>query len=129
MNIKIRAFHSSVIVYIYLNTSKSNIGKDGFLKFVQIMLYCITDERCGGGGIMTIQQEATNLIYCLPDENVKLIVDVMRKMLKPVIEGTEKNKSLDTSKRIGLGKGIINDPEGFDVWNSEISDLFEGTDI
>ncbi|KAI4449612.1 hypothetical protein C823_004141 [Eubacterium plexicaudatum ASF492] len=89
----------------------------------------MTDERCGGGGIMTIQQKATNLIYCLPDENVKLIVDVMRKMLTPVIEGTEKNKSLDTSKRIGLGKGIINGPEGFDVWNSEISDLFEGTDI
>ena len=53
----------------------------------------------------------------------------MRKMLTPVIEGTVKNKSLDTSKRIGLGKGIINDPEGFDVWNTEISDLFEGTDI
>lgn len=78
---------------------------------------------------MTIQQEATNLIYSLSDENVKLIVDVMRKMFTPVIEGTIKNKSLDTSKRIGLGKGIINDPEDFDVWNTEISDLFEGTDI
>lgn len=78
---------------------------------------------------MTIQQEATNLIYSLPDENVKLIVDVMRKMLTPVIEGTVKNKSLDTSKRIGLGKGIINDPVGFDMWNTEISDLFESTDI
>ena len=78
---------------------------------------------------MTIQQEATNLIYSLPDENVKLMVDVMRKMLTPVIEGTVKNKPLDTSKRIGLGKGIINDPEDFDVWNTEISDLFEGTDI
>ncbi len=78
---------------------------------------------------MTIQQEATNLIYSLSDENVKLIVGVMRKMLTPVIEGTIKNKSLDTSKRIGLGKGIINDPEDFDVWNTEISDLFEGTDI
>lgn len=78
---------------------------------------------------MTIQQEATNLIYCLPDESVKLIVDVMRKMLTPVIEGAVKTKSLDTSKRIGLGKGIINDPEGFDAWNTEISDLFEGTDI
>ena len=52
---------------------------------------------------MTIQQEATNLIYSLPDENVKLMVDVMRKMLTPVIEGTVKNKPLDTSKRIGLG--------------------------
>lgn len=41
---------------------------------------------------MTIQQEATNLIYSLPDENVKLIVDVMRKMLTPVIEGIVKNK-------------------------------------
>lgn len=82
-----------------------------------------------GDSVMTIQQEATNLIYSLPDENVKLIVDVMRKMLTPVIEGTIKNKSLDPSKRIGLGKDIINDPEDFDEWNTEISDLFEGTDI
>ncbi len=78
---------------------------------------------------MTIQQEATNLIYSLPDENVKLIVDVMRKMLMPVINVTTKNQSLDTAKRIGLGKGIINDPEDFDVWNTEISELFEGADI
>lgn len=78
---------------------------------------------------MTIQQEATNLIYSLPDENVKLIVDVMRKMLTPVIEGTVMNKPLDTSKRIGLGKGIINDPKDFDMWDTEISDLFEGTYI
>ncbi len=78
---------------------------------------------------MTIQQEATNLIYSLPDENVKIIVDVMHKMLTPAIEGIVKNKSLDTSQRIGLGKGIINDPEDFDVWNTEISDLFEGTGI
>lgn len=28
-----------------------------------------------------------------------------------------------------LGKGIINDPKDFDVWDTEISDLFEGTDI
>ena len=69
---------------------------------------------------MTIQQEATNLIYSLPDENVKLIVDVMRKMLMPVINVTTKNQSLDTAKRIGLGKGIIYDPENFDVWNTEI---------
>ena len=62
--------------------------------------------------------DATNLIYSSPDENVKLIVDVMRKMLTPVIEGAVKTKSLDTSKRIGLGKAIINDPEDFDVWNT-----------
>lgn len=53
----------------------------------------------------------------------------MRKMLTPVIEGTVMNKPLDTSKRIGLGKGIINDPKDFDMWDTEISDLFEGTYI
>lgn len=56
----------------------------------------------------------------MPDENVKPIVDVMRKMLTHIIEGTVKNKPLDISKRIGLGKVIINDPEDFDVWNTEI---------
>ena len=29
------------------------------------------------------------------------------------------------SKRIGVGKGIIEDPTDFDKWNDEIADLFE----
>lgn len=40
-------------------------------------------------------------------------------MLMPIINGTTKNQSSDTTKRIGLEKGMINDPEDFDVWNME----------
>lgn len=31
----------------------------------------------------------------------------------------------DVSKRIGVGKGIIEEPTDFDKWNEEIADLFE----
>ena len=36
------------------------------------------------------------------------------------------NNNIDVSKRIGAGKGILNDSEDFDKWNDEIADLFEG---
>ena len=32
----------------------------------------------------------------------------------------------DPSVRLGIGKGVINVPEGFDDWDEEIADLFEG---
>lgn len=76
---------------------------------------------------MTIRQEATNLIYNLPDENVRLVIEMMQKMLTPVQTNTTEVQSGKTiaSNRIGMGKNIINDPEHFDDWNSEITNLFE----
>lgn len=68
---------------------------------------------------MTIQQEAINLIHILPDEDVKLVTQIMLKMLAPIQEKPS-FKANDISNRIGLGKGIINDPEGFDEWDSEL---------
>lgn len=35
-------------------------------------------------------------------------------------------ETMDVSKGIGIGKGIIEDPEDFDKWDDEIADLFEG---
>ena len=35
-------------------------------------------------------------------------------------------ETIDVSKRIGIGKGIIEDPDDFDKWNDEIADLYEG---
>lgn len=32
---------------------------------------------------------------------------------------------IDVSKRIGVRRGIIEDPSDFDKWNEEIADLFE----
>ncbi|MDE7313088.1 MAG: hypothetical protein K2N87_15925 [Eubacterium sp.] len=78
---------------------------------------------------MTIQQEATDLIYHLPDKNVQLLVELMRTMLSPAQNTAAPLKPADPSKRIGLGKGIINDPEGFDKWDLEVADLLEGTGI
>ncbi len=62
---------------------------------------------------MTIQQEATNLIYNMPEENLRLIVGMMRKMVAPVsksaIDSHAVSKFVPVSNRIGLGKGIVND--------------------
>ncbi len=54
---------------------------------------------------MTIQQEAANLIYNMPEENVRLIVEMMRKMVTPV------SKSAANSHIV-----------------SESADLFEGAE-
>ncbi len=32
----------------------------------------------------------------------------------------------DVSKRIGIGKELIEDPLDFDAWDEEIAELFEG---
>ena len=75
---------------------------------------------------MTIQQEAMQMIESMPDESVHFIVALIKKMA-PEFRGIEtKGRTQDVSKRIGMGKGLINDPEGFDSWDDEIADLFEG---
>lgn len=37
-------------------------------------------------------------------------------------------ETADVSKRIGAGKGLIEESENFDKWNDEIADLFEGVE-
>ncbi len=55
---------------------------------------------------MAIQQEATNLIYHLPDKNVQLLVELMRAMLTPSTKNLPDTPAstppIDASKRIGL---------------------------
>lgn len=54
------------------------------------------------------------MIECMPEESVQFIIDLIGKMI-PEFRGSklETNK-IKGSKRIGLGRGIINDPMGFD---------------
>ena len=60
---------------------------------------------------MTIQQEAMQMIESMPDESVHFIVALIKKMA-PEFRGIEtKGRTQDVSKRIGMGKGLINDPE------------------
>ena len=79
---------------------------------------------------MTLQQEATAMINSLPDDGVQLMIDLMRRMINPiVIKSDEEIKNNDTSKRFGAGVGIINDPAGFDDMNKDVLDYFEAVDV
>ena len=93
---------------------------------------------------MTAQQEAVNMIYNLPEDSARAVVEFIRQMqLENHVEEVEDSKGgvilgvaegkftipepdFDPSVRLGIGKGVINVPEGFDDWDEEIADLFEG---
>lgn len=79
---------------------------------------------------MTVQQQVCDRIVNMSDEGAAFINYVINNMnpvylTRNTIIGTDKD-SVDVSKRIGIGRGIIEDPEDFDKWNDEIADLFEG---
>ena len=71
---------------------------------------------------MTLRQEAISLLEEQPDSNLRVIVDLLKK-LKP----EEKRKKI---KRIGVGRDVIKLPEDFyehfDDLNEEIALMFYG---
>ena len=73
---------------------------------------------------MTARQEAYDLIRILADDSVKLLVELLKKML-PVSSAAAKVES-NAPVRFGLGKGILTDPADFDRWDGEIAAMFEG---
>lgn len=76
---------------------------------------------------MTVQQEAYALIDSMPDESVKFIIELINNMKPSFVSKPETAATVNTSNRIGIGKGIIEDPEDFDAWGDEMADLFEGS--
>ncbi len=82
---------------------------------------------------MTVQQQVCNRIINMSDEGAAFINQVINNMNPVFLMGEtaiEYDKTrIDVSKRIGIGKNIIEDPENFDKWNDEIADLFEGVTI
>ena len=82
---------------------------------------------------MTVQQQVCNRIINMSDEGAAFINQVINNMNPVFLMGEtaiEYDKTrIDVSKRIGIGKNIIEDPENFDKWNDEVADLFEGVTI
>lgn len=79
---------------------------------------------------MTVQQQVCARIINMSDEGAAFIDQVINNM-NPIFfikkNNTKYNSEvIDVSKRIGIGKGIIEDPTDFDKWDDEIADLFEG---
>lgn len=82
-----------------------------------------------GCGLMTVQQQVCARIINMSDEGAAFIEQVINNMNPVFFIGKNNLKStteaIDVSKRIGVGKGIIEEPTGFDKWDEEIADLFE----
>ena len=79
---------------------------------------------------MTLQQQVCARIINMSDEGAAFINQVINNMNPVFLIGKQNAKSdiesIDVSKRIGIGKGLIEDPTDFDEWDNEIADLFEG---
>ena len=78
---------------------------------------------------MTLQQQVCARIINMSDEGAAFINQVINNMNPVFLIGKQNAKSdiesIDVSKRIGIGKGLIEDPTDFDKWDEEIADLFE----
>lgn len=79
---------------------------------------------------MTVQQQVCARIINMSDEGANFINQVINNMnpifLTPKANTDYNADNIDVSRRIGVGKGLIEDPEDFDTWNDEIANLFEG---
>ena len=71
-----------------------------------------------------LQQEAADMINTLPDDSVRFVIEMMRRMVTPV-RAISDEKVKGTGKRFGAGIGIMNDPDGFDEMNSDVLNLFD----
>lgn len=76
---------------------------------------------------MTVQQQVAERVLTLSDEGAELVGQLLNS-LDPLLfigTGMQLPKQTDVSKRLGMGKGIIQNTEEFDSFNSEIAGLFQ----
>ena len=84
---------------------------------------------------MTLVQEAYSLIQKQPEENIRLIIELMKKMVvkSPDEETTEDNTVIKKYRRLGLAKEEFSLPddfdEVFDAMDEEIAAMFEESDL
>ena len=74
---------------------------------------------------MTPIQEAYALMQQQPESNIKIIVELLQKMLP-----APKEENVKPFRRTGVAKGLVQFPkdfdEHFDDLNSEIGEMFNG---
>lgn len=74
---------------------------------------------------MTIQQEAATLIKELPDDTVKILVELIKKMRNRVSTSDNSPVISPTSKRpLGIASGKYTIPDDIDSCNDEIARMF-----
>jgi hypothetical protein len=75
---------------------------------------------------MTVKQEATMILDTLPDDTVRIVLELL-KQINPVMQIDIQKP--DTSNRFGAGKGIITDSPIFEELDREIEGMFTGDSI
>ena len=74
---------------------------------------------------MTVRQEAYQLISKLPEDTVGFLVELLKRMPPSSVNTSDAGSPV----QFGLGKGLITDPPGFDLWDGEIAAMLEGGPI
>ena len=69
---------------------------------------------------MTIQQEAATLINELPDDSVKVLVELIKKMM-PI---SRVYVSSSGKRKLGIAQGQFDIPDSIDDCNEEIANMF-----
>lgn len=78
---------------------------------------------------MTLIQEAYSLMQNQPENNIRIIVDLLRVMNQGIFE---RNVTQQPFRRTGIANGVFNLPddfdEQFDAMDEEIAELFYGSE-
>lgn len=79
---------------------------------------------------MTLVQEATNLMQRMPEQNVRLVVELLRTMNPVADKAADMLSSNPRARRIGAAVNEISLPddfdEQFDALDEEIATMFYG---
>lgn len=98
-----------------------------------LFAYTVSGKNYVGMGILTVEgvinvtpiQEAYALMQQQPESNIKIIVELLQKMLP-----APKEENVKPFRRTGVAKGLVQFPkdfdEHFDDLNSEIGEMFNG---
>lgn len=68
---------------------------------------------------MTIQQEASTLISELPDDSVRILIELIRKLNPAKSDMPKKGK-----RTLGIARGKYDIPDDIDACNDEIAEMF-----
>ena len=98
-----------------------------------IFAYAVNEKNHAGMGILAVEgvinvtpiQEAYALLRQQPESNIRIIVELLQKMLP-----TPKEETVKPFRRTGVAKGLVQFPadfdEQFDDLNPDISEMFNG---
>ena len=74
---------------------------------------------------MTVQQEAVSLINDLPEDSVKILIELIKRM-NPinVMTISQEEISISHKRKLGLAAGRYTIPDDIDTCNPEIAEMF-----